>query len=160
MDLKKRHPLRAKEAKKIIGEIEKKLKCNVFYTRSIEIAIMGEYKILLIDGEMDIVIVNEIPFLTLHGIKKYKPEKKFVIVDKGAVPFIVKGADVMAPGIINADYEIKKGEMVWVRNEEGTPLAIGTALIDGKEMVKGRKGKAVKNIHHLGDTLWATSTSL
>jgi len=160
MDIKKRHPIRAKEAKKIIDEVEKKLKCNIFYTKIIETAVVGEYQILLLDGEMDIVIVDGIPFLTLHGIKKYKPEKKFVTVDKGTVPFVVKGADVMAPGIINADYEIKKGDIVWVRNEEGTPLAIGTALINGKEMVEESKGKAVKNIHHLGDILWVTSTSL
>ncbi|KAA0001890.1 MAG: RNA-binding protein [Thermoplasmata archaeon] len=160
MDIRKRHPLRMKEARKIIEEIERKLKCNVFYTKSIETAIAEGYQILLIDGEMDIIIVNGNPFLTLQGIKKYKPEKKFVTVDKGAVPFIVKGADVMAPGIVNADDEIIKGEMVWVRNEEGTPLAIGIALIDGKEMIKEKKGKAVKTIHHLGDTLWATSTSL
>lgn len=160
MDIKKRHSIRRKEAKKIIEEIEGKLGCNIFYTKSIETAITGEYRVLLLDGEMDILIINEIPFLTLQGIKKYKPEKKFVTVDKGAVPFIVKGADVMAPGIMDADNGIKKDEMVWVRNEEGTPLAIGMALIDGEEMVKEKKGKAVKNLHHIGDALWVTSTNL
>ncbi len=160
MEIRKRHPIRKKETRNIIEEIEKKLGCKIFYEKSVEIAFAGEHKILLIDGEVVIAMWDDIPFLALYGIKKYKPEKKYVTVDKGAVSFIVNGADVMSPGIIDADDGIRKGEMVWVRNEEDTPLAVGTALFDGGEMVKKSKGKAIKSMHHIGDALWVLSTNL
>ncbi|HEB37241.1 MAG TPA: hypothetical protein ENI14_01070, partial [Thermoplasmatales archaeon] len=38
--------------------------------------------------------------------------------------------------------------------KHSTPLASGIALLDGSEMIKSSSGKAVKNLHHVGDTLW------
>jgi PUA domain protein len=160
MEIKKRHPMRKKEAKKIFEVIEKELGCKIFYKKSVEIANISDYKILLIDGDVDIALWDKIPFLTLYGIKKYMPEKKYVTVDKGAVSFIINGADVMTPGIIDVDESIRKGEMTWVRNEENTPLAVGIALLDKQDMVKKRKGKAIKNMHHIGDLIWTLSTNL
>jgi len=76
------------------------------------------------------------------------------VVDEGAMPYIMNGADVMKPGIIYADESIKAGDFVYVVVEKKeTPLAVGIALVDGKDMVGG-KGKAVKNIHHLKDKIW------
>ena len=60
----------------------------------------------------------------------------------------------MAPGIIEADKEIKEGDIVWVRDERNLPLAVGKALMDGIEMVKANRGKAVENLHYIGDKLW------
>jgi PUA domain protein len=79
---------------------------------------------------------------------------KRVAVDMGAVPHVVNGADVMSPGIVSADPEIKAGDVVVVVDERhGKPLAIGLALLDGSAM-RAPKGKAVKNIHHVGDEIW------
>ncbi|MFH1821060.1 MAG: PUA domain-containing protein [Methanobacteriota archaeon] len=77
-----------------------------------------------------------------------------VVVDMGAVPYVVNGADVMGPGVVSADSEINVGDVVTVVDERhGKSLAIGTALLSGKEM-KTPKGKAVKNMHHVGDKIW------
>lgn len=110
--------------------------------------------------EVLLLFLEDKPFLSLYGINKYKPERRYATVDRGAVKFVVSGANVMAPGIIDADRDIKKGDIVWVRNEEGTALALGYALMDGEEMVTGNKGKAIESVHHIGDELWELATNL
>lgn len=81
-------------------------------------------------------------------------EIKRVVVDMGAVPYIANGADVMSPGIASADPDIKTGDIVAIVDERhGKTIAMGLALVDGVGM-KAPKGKAVKNIHHVGDRIW------
>jgi PUA domain protein len=95
-----------------------------------------------------------VPFLTVRGLLQYRPVARYVTVDMGAVKFVVNGADVMAPGIVEADPALQPGDWCWVRDEKNKqPLAVGQALVPGTAMVRG-KGKAVKSLHHLGDKLW------
>ena len=90
---------------------------------------------------------------------KYQPAEGRVVVDMGAVGFIVKGADIMAPGIVDADIQIKEGDFVWVCDEKHhKPLAVGKALMNGETMKVNQTGKAIKNIHYVGDMLWNLST--
>jgi predicted RNA-binding protein (TIGR00451 family) len=71
------------------------------------------------------------------------------------VPFVTKGADVMGPGIVDADPEIKVGDLVWVREMKfSKALAIGEALANGDEMLAKKPGKLVKSIAYVGDKLW------
>jgi PUA-domain protein len=98
------------------------------------------------------------PFLTVRGLLKYPAQGRAVTVDMGAVRFVTNGADVMGPGIVEADAGIKEGDWVWVRDERNRkPLAVGKALVAGPAMVKG-KGKCVKSVHYLGDKLWGLET--
>jgi predicted RNA-binding protein (TIGR00451 family) len=74
------------------------------------------------------------------------------------VKFLANGADVMAPGVVDADPGIKVGMSVWVRDQNNLrPLLIGTALMDGPEMKSANGGKAVKTVHFVGDKLWNLS---
>jgi PUA domain protein len=94
-------------------------------------------------------------FFTLHGINKYRPKEKFVIVDMGAVKFVANGADVMAPGIVDADININENDQVWICDEKNQkPLAIGIALINGEKMIAEKQGKAITIVHYVGDLLW------
>ena len=94
-------------------------------------------------------------FITLRGILLLKPTRSYVTVDMGAVKFVYNGADVMAPGIVDADPEIQEGDAVWVRDEKNLkPLAVGKALMDGKAMKSGTSGKALKTIHYISDEIW------
>jgi PUA domain protein len=73
----------------------------------------------------------------------------------GAVKFVYNGADIMAPGIVEADSGIKVGDLVWIRDQKNLqPLAVGEAIVSGIEMVQSDKGKAVISIHHVGDDIW------
>ena len=78
-----------------------------------------------------------------------------VTVDTGAVPYMVNGADVMIPGITDVEDSIKKDEYVVIVDEKhNKALAIGIALMDASEIKKSNKGKAVKNLHYVGDKYW------
>ena len=160
MSLKHRHPIRKKIADGIIKQVEEELGCSIPIGGIVESAEFEGIKILLVDGSAVIIFLKDKPFLSLYGINKYKPEKRYATVDRGAVKFVVSGANVMAPGIIDADRGIKKGDIVWVRNEEGTALALGYALMDGEEMVAENKGKAIESVHHIGDELWELNKTL
>ena len=77
------------------------------------------------------------------------------MVDMGAVKFVTNGADVMAPGIVDADLDIEDGNSVWICDQQHRkPLAVGSALMNGEDMKNKSSGKAVKIIHYIGDELW------
>ncbi len=111
--------------------------------------------LILVEGEPLLMFVDETPFPTLKGALKLDIKSKYVVVDMGAVKFMAKGADVMSPGITEADPNIKEGDLVIVVDEtHRKPLAIGRSLISGDEMVERTEGKAVKTVHFIGDDIW------
>ncbi len=104
------------------------------------------------------MMIDEIPFPTIKGALELEITKKYVVVDMGAVKFVAKGADVMSPGIVDADSGIQEEDFVIIVDEtHRKPLAIGKAIISGHEMVEKNEGKAVKAIHYIGDKLWNLS---
>ncbi len=75
-------------------------------------------------------------------------------MDAGAVSFVSDGADVMRPGIVEADDDISADDLVVIAEEtHGKSLAVGRAQTDGDDMV-GDSGKVVKSLHHVGDDLF------
>lgn len=116
---------------------------------------MKSMDVVYVEGKILGVIVEGRPFLSVRGLLAYGPSRRFVTVDMGAVEFVYNGADVMAPGVVDADASIEEGNLVWVRDERNLrPLAIGVALMNGNEMVTEGSGKALKSIHHVGDAIW------
>ncbi len=114
-----------------------------------------EYTLILVGGRPLIFEVEGKLFPTVRGALELGLKQRLVVVDKGAVRFVSKGADIMSPGIVNADPEIKEGELVIIVEEtHGKALAIGRALIDGSRMTETDSGKAVKSITYVGDKLW------
>jgi len=154
--IKNRHRLKNKEIHDIVHSL--KIKFNFDFlskNSSVEKGNLEGFNVILVDGDIDFIIINNTIFFTLKGLDKYKPKQYFVIVDMGAVGFVTKGADVMTPGIIDADEQIQKSDIVWICDERHhKPLAIGIALIRGDEMKGKHTGKAIKNIHYVGDKLW------
>jgi len=74
-----------------------------------------------------------------------KALKKWVVIDQAVVPFILeKGASVLAPGVLDADPEIKKEDEVIVLNPAGEVICCGRARMTGKEMREENHGHAVK----------------
>jgi len=141
--------------KKVIAAIEPFLKDSSRLRKaSLERAITNEnIDLIFVDGRPLLMIEEGQPFFTVLGAIELMPKKRLVEVDAGAVRFIANGADVMNPGIVQADVEIAAGDLVIIVEEiHKKPLAIGRALIAGSEM-KG-EGKAVKSLHHVGDQIW------
>ena len=157
-----KHRLRQKEISLIANELNARLGTVVFSgTDNVESAslrgfgAMEQYDILFVDNELVGIISGKTPMLTVRGLLRYTATKKHVTVDMGAVPHICNGADVMTPGIADADPGIAAGDFVWMRDEKNRkPLAIGESLMPGEGLRSSEKGKGVRMIHHVGDELW------
>ncbi len=156
LQVRKRHRLRQKETQKLSERLYKVFGADTFsLSDTVDSAETKNYDILYVNNEVLAMILNDEPFLTIKGILKYHPRNRWVTVDMGAVKFVYNGADVMAPGIVNADPTIEKDDLVWVRDERNLqPLAIGKALMSGIEMTESNKGKAIETLHYVGDRLW------
>lgn len=156
MKLRKRHRLRRKEINALAEELRVSFGCDVFDIEdTVDRASAPDYEVILVNGESLAFVIDGRSALTVKGVMKYKATKAFVVVDMGAVPYVVNGADVMAPGIVDADAGIGQDDMIWVKDQRNhKPLAIGVALLPGPEMVSSKKGKAVKTLHFFGDGLW------
>jgi PUA-domain protein len=154
--IKKRHRLREKEIKLLEEEIRDRLGAEPFKAgEAVDRAESTEFDVLFIGNQVQGIIYQGKAFLTVRGLLKHPAAKAYVVVDMGAVPFVTKGADVMGPGIVDADPEIKVGDLVWVREMKfSKALAIGEALANGDEMLAKKPGKLVKSIAYVGDKLW------
>jgi len=105
----------------------------------------------LIVGEIDEKLYPVIHERNLEALDRLPA----MIVDMGAVPHIVNGADVMRPGIKDFRGEFNEGDFVVVRDERNLrPLAVAIALVGLEECMAMRRGKAAKNIHHVNDRVW------
>ncbi len=112
------------------------------------------FDLVLVDGDPLVFYVDDEPFLTVRGANERPPTRGVVTVDSGAVSFVSNGADVMRPGIVEADEGIEAGDLVAVAEEaHGKVLAVGRALEDGADLV-GDSGKVVESVHYVGDELY------
>lgn len=73
-----------------------------------------------------------------------KPRRLWVNINKEATAFVVKGRSVFAKHVTDADEEIRPREEVAVINEKGAVLAVGRAMLSGREMKAYRRGVAVR----------------
>lgn len=122
---------------------------------AVEIGSLPGYDVIVVDNQVHGIIQDDQPFLSVRGLLVYRPDVRFVTVDMGAVRFVHNGADIMAPGIVDADPALHVGDWCWVRDEKnGQPLAVGRCLMEGAEMGPADAGKAVASVHFLGDKLW------
>jgi PUA domain protein len=155
--LRKRHRLRRKEIKALSEHLETIFSIRCFTPDDIvDRAESTGFDVIFVNGEILGLVIKDKPCLSVKGILKYRPDKKYVTVDMGAVKYVYNGADVMAPGVVDADEEIIKGDFVWVRDEKNhQPLAVGEALMSSEEMIRSSKGKAVNSLHHVGDGIWS-----
>lgn len=152
--------MRRKEVADFAATLEAAYGCPVFSPdANVDMAEAGPFQVLQVDAETVALVEGDRPLLTVRGAHAYKPTRRYVTVDMGAVKFVYNGADVMAPGIVDADATIAVGDFVWIRDERNLrPLAVGEALMTGAEMRVAKKGKSVRSIHHVGDDLWKMDT--
>jgi PUA-domain protein len=154
--VKNRHQLKGKDIKEIQRNLQQTF-ATIFFdeTASVETGEIEDRTIIFVNDEPCFMIYNERILFTLHGLNKYQPQEKMVVVDMGAVKFVTNGADVMAPGIVDADTAIVEGDQVWICDEQHRkPLAVGIALMDGEQMIAEQKGKAISLVHYVGDKWW------
>jgi PUA-domain protein len=158
MQVKSRHHLRSDAVAEVENALRDRLGVELDADTYELVELEGsEFDIVLVDGQPDVLYYDDDPFLTVRGANEYPPQRGVVTVDAGAISFVSDGADVMRPGITEADSSISEGDLVAIAEEtHGKVLAIGRALVDGDEMV-GDSGKVVDSLHFVGDDLYEFS---
>jgi len=154
----RRHFLKEKEAKKLLLDFSQRLKTDIEQlleskTR-IEVNETEVAEIFIFNGKPLLARLGDelFPILTFEQIFPFIPR---IVVDMGAIPYVCKGADVMAPGVVSIKGEFKENDLLLVVDEHhDKPLAIGIALFNSQAMKNIKHGKIVKNIHYVGDKLW------
>jgi len=101
---------------------------------------------------------------TLRLLHKYPDILPKVQVDRGAIPHVLKGANIMCPGCTSPggrlpEQDYPAGTVVAVMAEGKThALAIGRTTMSIKEIKEKNKGIGIDNIHYLNDGLWKIVT--
>lgn len=155
--IRRRTRLRRKDAAGLLGRLAAEFGLEVPPDdAAVDEADAGDMRLLLLGSEPFAFLAGDAVAPTVRYLLSHAATRRHVTVDMGAVPHVYNGADVMTPGIVDADPAIGPGDIVWIRDERfGRPLAVGRALLDGPTMVRERKGKAVETLHHVGDDLWS-----
>ncbi len=92
---------------------------------------------------------------TLHAYPNMYPR---FTADEGALKFLLKGANLMCPGLINEQAsmdDVEEGAvvMVYVHGHEHC-LAVGIAKMSTPQIREVKEGIAVEVIHYVGDSFW------
>lgn len=148
-----------KDTKKILEEIKKQLKVdlpdvNEKGNRVMEIE--KDVQILLFE-KIVLIKEKEIIFPSLFCGEDFLGKLSYIKVDKGAIPYICKGAKIMRPGIVAFEGEFSHGDVVCVKDAiYGKYVAIARALMEKNEAEKTVKGAVLDNLHYVGDKYWDT----
>ena len=122
-------------------------------------------KIVVVDAEPLFYCVRDGPMMpTLRLLHKYPCLLNGVRVDKGAIRFVMGGANVAAPGCTHANVVEENstkgfvvGDPVAVYAEGMTlPMAVGTMAMDMSDILATGKGIGITLIHYVDDGLWRT----
>lgn len=154
MPTQRRYPLKAKEAKQIIEQTNRTVKLSFDKEATVEVIESDVGEIYLIDGKPLLFKSGDkiLPTLLFADFISKAPK---IVVDMGAIPYVCKGATVMAPGIVRVEGEFEAGDLVLVADmKHGKALAIGEALMDGTTARQTKKGPVVKTLHYVSDKIW------
>ena len=156
--IKNKHRLKNKDIQKLFNEIHSNLNMNIESSfNSVEIGVIDDFELIFLDKVPCFFRKDKQLFYTIKGLMHFSPSCRFVTVDMGAVKFVTNGADIMAPGIVDADKSISVDDVVWICDEtHKKALAVGLAVMNGSDMITNSKGKAVIMVHYIGDHLWNT----
>ena len=155
---RRRYCMKAKEAKRFLLEASETLGTDLEQfleskTR-VEVNETETATLYLFNGKPLLAAVDDVVFPTLifEELLSLMPK---IVVDMGAVPYVCKGADVMAPGVVSINGEFKEKDILLITDERhGKPLAVGAALFGSEEMKATNRGKTIKTLHYVGDKLW------
>ncbi len=127
-------------------------------------ALFGKANMEVVESEAGtIYLIDSKPLLFKSGDKTlptlqfaaFTAQAPKIVVDMGAVPYVCKGATVMAPGIVRVEGAFGAGDLVVVVDMKfGKTLGIGEALMDAETARQSKKGPVVKTLHWVSDKIW------
>eukprot|EP00903_Cladosiphon_okamuranus_P019687 g18091.t1 len=98
-------------------------------------------------------------FPTLRILHKYPNMMPTMRVDKGAISFVMNGANIMCQGFTSKggriETPLEAGEPVCILAEgKKVALAVGVTTMSTADIQSVNKGSGVENLHYLGDGLF------
>ncbi len=152
--------LKDRDSKPLIEELNKIPGFEHLSRKSrVETEMVKSSEIIFVDG-LPVAFRKEghfAPVLTNTAALEKMPR---VTVDMGAVPHVVGGADIMAPGIRKVEGTFGQDELVVVIDEKhGKFLSVGRSMLASEALTATKKGKVIVNIHYVGDPVWETIKS-
>jgi len=159
-EILRRYFLRKKERKSLLQKVSETLGMDteqVFGSKpQVEAIETGRHKIFVANGLPIFAESADGLFPTLFFRDSF-PLLPEIIVNMGAVPHICNGADVMVPGIVEMLGDFKENDLVLVLDERNRrPIAITRSFFNSRSAKTLRKGRVLKNLHHVGDDIWKT----
>lgn len=154
MPTQRRFPLKTKEAKQLIEQANLTLKLSLEKDSTVEVIESEVGEVYLIEGKPILFKAADrvLPTLLFSEFTNKAPK---VVVDMGAIPYVCKGATVMAPGIVRYDGDFAAGDLLLVVDmKHGKALAIGEALMDSTTARATKKGPVIKTLHYVSDKIW------
>ncbi|XHH10419.1 MAG: DUF1947 domain-containing protein [Candidatus Bathyarchaeia archaeon] len=153
----RRYSLKSKDAKQIINEASQRLKLDldVLFGSKVNIEVVESEtgQIYLVNGKP--VMFKSDVLLPLLGFTEFVNAAPKITVDMGAVPYVCKGANVMAPGIRRVEGEFGQGDLLVVVDEKhGKALALGESMLDAATLRETKKGPVIKTLHYVSDKYW------
>ncbi len=153
----RRYALKTKETKQILEKASRALKLDLevlFGNSTVEVVESDVGEVYLIGGRPLLYRIDDKILPTLH-FTEFTAKLPKIVVDMGAVPYVCKGATVMAPGIVRVEGEFAKGDLVLVVDMKfGKGLAFGESLMDATTARQTKKGPIVKTLHYVSDKIW------
>lgn len=149
--------------------------------------LQGKSMLYVLDSEplffsLDISGGSQVLLPHLRLVHRYPSCFPSIRVDRGAIPFVLRGAALMAPGLTSKggrlpepkeglgeeeqggdeegrwSRELEKGEPVIVTAEgKEEACAVGVLVVGTKEVKEKGKGQVIEEAHFLGDGLWKVS---
>jgi PUA-domain protein len=154
----RRYFLKSKEAKALLQKVGEQLKVDLEQLLqdrvNLEVLKTETAELIIINGEPALFKTDEkmCPTLKFEEFIRIAPK---AVVDMGAIPFVCKGANVMAPGIRRFEGRFEKQSIIYIVDERyGKPIAVGETLFGFEEMQQIRQGAVIKNLHYVGDKTW------
>jgi PUA domain protein len=153
-----RYFMKDRDSRKFIEEILDTLRIDIeqFFGKKIRVEVNENenVKLFFFNGKPLLARLDGALIPTLLHEELFSVFPK-IVVDMGAVPYVCKGADVMAPGVVSIIGEFEVGQVVIIVDERhNKPLAIGLANFSSEDLKSVSGGKIVKNLHYVGDKLW------
>jgi len=152
----KRHFLRKKDVKAFRQRLSSSLSERAARTLDgqVEVLETERFSLILVNGDRTFVMMGDDIFPFLGCLVEDDMGMKRVAVDRGAIPYVINGADVMRPGIVRSDPAVAVDDLVLIVDDtHGKPLAVGRSLHPAKELTGG-SGKGVRILHYVGDPIW------
>ncbi|CAI6008815.1 unnamed protein product [Closterium sp. NIES-65] len=124
-------------------------------------------------NHVSIVVMNNVPLFfnvrdgpfmpTLRLLHQYPDMMRKMQVDRGAIKFVMSGANIMCPGLTSPGGKMDDGiptdspVAIFAEGKENA-LAIGYTKMSSDDIRKINKGIGVDLMHYLNDGLWKMKT--